>query len=411
MTFYPCTSQILRRFGVLILLGLLAVAAAAPLQAQTYTVLHSFTGEEGATPNDALTMDAAGNLYGTTTFGETGNGTVFKLSHKNGSWILTVLYVFKGGNDGQSPYAGLTFGPDGSLYGTTSAGGGGTCQYNELFGNGCGTVFNLKPPPRTCPAPECPWIETVLHRFTGGSDGGHANLGKLAFDQAGNMYGATAGDAGGDDGTVYELSRSGGQWSYSILHHFTQDEEPFAGVALDHAGNLYGTTVNGENVFELVASSGWAYQSLYNFSGGLDGDFPDGGVTFDAAGNMLGTTFDGGGLGSGTVYKLTMSQGSWVYQHIASLPSYAGPFDAPTLDAAGNMYASVYEGNPNPGVIKITPLGSVTDLHDFTGSSGFLPVGGVTLDASGNIYGTTSSGGGGACDAGQGCGVIFEITP
>lgn len=410
MTVGPFTSQASTHFGLFVLIGLLAVFTAAPLQAQTYTVLHAFTGPEGISPVGTLTMDDAGNLYGTTSLGGgsgcggAGCGTVLKLSRKNGSWILSRLYSFQGGTDGASPYAGVVFGPDGSLYGTTASGGGGSCQENDFeTGPGCGTVFNLKPQPRNCPTPECPWIETVLHRFTGGSDGGHPMLGKLIFDTAGNMYGTTSGDFA-DDGTVFQLSRSGGQWSYTILHNFVQGEEPIAGVAIDSSRNLYGTTTYGDNVFELVAPSGWAYESIYSFAGGSDGSYADGGVTLDSAGNLLGTTFQ-----TGVAYKLTNAQGSWALSVLTHFQAYDGPFDTLTLDAAGNAYGTIYEDAP--GVFKMTPSGTLTDLHDFGASTGIFPMGGVVVDASGNVYGTTTQGGAGSCFGGSGCGVVFEITP
>src|SRR5580704_8863488 len=117
----------------------LMIVAATQLQAQTFTVLHSFTGgADGDSPSAGVTIDRAGNLYGTATYGGTGlAGTVFKLSHSGGGWVLSPLYAFQGApwEDGAYPVARVIFGPDGSLYGTNYAGG----QY------GFGTVFNLRP--------------------------------------------------------------------------------------------------------------------------------------------------------------------------------------------------------------------------------------------------------------------------
>ncbi len=121
-------------FAIVFVLTAVAVPAA---QAQTYTVLHNFSGSNGADPYAGLTIDAKGNLYGTTTYGGT-SGTVFKLSYKGSGWILTSLYQFAGGSDGARPHARVIFGPDGSLYGTTQSGGGNGC-----FGDGCGTIFKL----------------------------------------------------------------------------------------------------------------------------------------------------------------------------------------------------------------------------------------------------------------------------
>src|SRR5579863_3293846 len=124
----------------------LAVVLTHSLQAQTYTVLHTFTaGQDGAEPYAGLTMDRGGNLYGTALGGGCGYGAAFKMTKKNGSWLLDPLYCFSGGNDGNAPVARVVFGPNGTLYGTTQFGGGTGCQ-----GNGCGTVYNLRPPATAC---------------------------------------------------------------------------------------------------------------------------------------------------------------------------------------------------------------------------------------------------------------------
>jgi hypothetical protein len=409
----PCfsRSKLCRSSCVLMFTCLISAFFALPGWAQTFTVVHSFNGPDGQNPYSTLTMDGAGNLYGTTLSGGTGCngfgcGTVFKLVKKSGGWILSRLYSFQGGIDGENPVAGVTIGPDGSLFGTTDAGGGGSCELQPPFGDtGCGTVFNLKPPPRNCPTSQCSWIETVLHRFAGGRDGAFPGLGKLAFDPEGNAYGTTIGDSGGNDGTVYQVSRVNGQWAYTILHNFTQGEEPYAGVILDSARNLYGTTAEGGVVYELKSSLGWALQTLYVFQNQV----PTGGLAFDVLGNLYGTTIQPGG----TAYQLHLSQGQWTLTSLGNFNAYLGPLDAPTVDAIGNVYATINTGPP--GLVKFTPTegGWVeTDLHDFLGGTdGFLPFGGVILDADGNIYGTTSLGGTGTCQGGQGCGMVYELTP
>jgi uncharacterized repeat protein (TIGR03803 family) len=145
-------------------------------KSQTFKVLHNFAVRDGESPSAGLTMDRAGSLYGTTLYGgATGNGTVFKLSHSGSNWVLNTLYSFSGAEDGGYPQARVIFGPDGSLYGTTSAGG-----YQ-----GYGTVFNLRPQPSACKTALCPWTETVLYRFQGGSDGGVPTYGDVTFDPGG----------------------------------------------------------------------------------------------------------------------------------------------------------------------------------------------------------------------------------
>jgi uncharacterized repeat protein (TIGR03803 family) len=123
-------------------------------QAQTYKVIYTFTGGiDGAAPDAGLTVDAAGNFYGTTRYGgSAGAGSVFRLSNTGTGWSLTTLYSFAGGNDGTNPEAGVVFGPDGRLYGTTRNGGGVGCE----FYGGCGTVFSLTPSATACNSALCP---------------------------------------------------------------------------------------------------------------------------------------------------------------------------------------------------------------------------------------------------------------
>jgi uncharacterized repeat protein (TIGR03803 family) len=243
-------------------------------RAQTFNLLHTFTGgRDGAEPYAGLMIDRGGNLYGTALGGGCGYGTVFKLTQKNGAWLFTLLYCFTGSNDGNAPVARVVFGPDGSLYGTTQFGGGNGCAGNE----GCGTVFRLRPPVGVCKASFCSWKEAVLYRFQGGSDGANPSYGDVVFDQAGNMYGTTrvgggTGCGGNGCGVVYELMPTGGgHWSESIIYRFTSGQdgaEPVGGVIVDSAGNLYGTSYaggsfGGGTVFQLTHSgSGWVETTL-----------------------------------------------------------------------------------------------------------------------------------------------------
>src|SRR5271165_5903763 len=186
----------------------LAVVLTQPAQTQTFKVLYNFTGgQDGASPEAGLTMDKAGNLYGTTYFGTYhGNndyGTVFKLTLKGSSWLYNNLYSFTGGSDGAYPEARVIFGPDGSFYGTTQNGGSGSG----------GTVFNLKPPLTPCKAAMCPWVETVIYSFSPGSGGYGPGLGDLVFDQTGNIYGTTTSGGTGNAGVVFRLTHSGGHWT------------------------------------------------------------------------------------------------------------------------------------------------------------------------------------------------------
>ncbi|MFZ0312831.1 MAG: choice-of-anchor tandem repeat GloVer-containing protein [Candidatus Korobacteraceae bacterium] len=418
--------------GVASLLVLLAMA----VQAQTYSVIHNFTGgADGAGPG-GLIIDAAGNLYGAAAGGGLSSqncddtcGVVFKMKSSGQGWVLTPLYQFQGGSDGSSP-AGVVFGQDGTLYGITTLGGM-PCPSETQ--RGCGTIFNLRPQPAACKSALCPWTESVLYRFAGGSTDGAIPVGQPIFDHAGNLYGATyeggvytANCASGNDwcGTIFELTPSNGGWSENLPYIFTGGDDgsnPEAGVTLDAAGNLYGTAeVNGAGgggtVFELTPSgSGWIENTLHSFTGnGSSGYFPAAGLIFDPAGNLYGTTQYGGGA-DGTVFELSPAGSGWTFNQVYS---FAGPLDlhgplAPVLrDSAGNLYGTTFEvgGGANVGeVFELSPSNggwTYTVLHYFTDDhgDGGLPTSNLAMDAHGNLYGTTTTGG---TDQ---LGTVWEIT-
>jgi uncharacterized repeat protein (TIGR03803 family) len=393
----------------------LVCCAAVMAHAQTFTVLHTFTGGDGWSPVAGLTADRAGNFYGTTDVGGASNrGTVFRLSRAGSGWVLTTLYSFQCQDDGGYVFGGVIFGPDGALYGTTY----------ECGKDDHGVVYRLQPSPTSCKSALCPWQETVLHSFTGGFDGEDPGDGNLVFDKAGNLYGATA-TGGYGEGLVYQLSPSNGGWTETVLYDFNGDDgfNPNSGLLLDNAGNLYGTTFNGGGdssgeVYEVSPyGSGWTEQVLSAIN------FPDGatcgGVVMDGQGNLFGTSGCDSLGKPGGVFELTPSNGSWTFNALYKFSSSEGPEDTPTLDAAGNVYGtSLGTGLYGYGeVFRLTPSDGgwiYTDLHDFTGGAdGAYPAGAVLLDANGNLYGTTLYGGTGTCSINQytGCGVIWKITP
>ena len=386
------------------------VLLSAMAQAQTITVLHNFTeGADGAEPYAGVTVDRAGNLYGTTTTSVNGEGTVFKMSHQGSGWVLSTIHAFTQAGDGELPLARVVFGPDGTLYGTTVYGGQGSN----------GIVFNLRPPATVCKSVSCPWTETVLYNFTGGSDGASPYLGDLIFDAAGNIYGTTILGGAFGLGTVFKLTRSGGGWSESVLHSFTGGDDgafPQNGVAFDSAGNLYGTATDGGSfdfgtVYELSPSgSGWTENTIYTFNGVSDNEYPVGSVVIDGHGNLYGTTSPSNSLAAGTVWELTSSGGNWSLTTLQQLIGYEGPFDTPTLDAAGNVYGT-FTGNGAVFKLSSSDGGWTYTSYSFTGDNGQTPIGGVSLDASGNLYGTTAGGGTGHGQNCSGCGVVWEITP
>ena len=425
--------------SALAIVFVLTVVATQTAQAQTFKVLHAFTGGlDGGYSEAALTMDAAGNLYGTTFSGgypgtcafAEGCGAVFMLTRRGSHWILSPIYAFQGGNDGSHPFAKVIFGPDGNLYGTTLAGGIGPCTWNS--DTGCGTVFKLTRPAAACTAAVCPWTETVLYRFASGSDGA-SPVSEVTFDPAGNVYGTTptgggTGCAGGlGCGTVYKLTPSNGGWTESIIYSFSRGDDgwsPEAGVIFDKTGNLYSTTVLGGSgcsdpgcgvVYELTPSgSGWTENVLYAFRYASDGAFPLAPPTFDSLGNLYGTTSDYGPNGGGTVFELTPSAGGWtftlLYSFVGTPGSQQGPDGPLVMDAAGSLYDTTKEEGTHWGaVFKLTPSGggwTYTSLHVFdAGSDGGFPWGGIVFDANGDLYGTAATGGT------YNNGVVWEITP
>lgn len=410
-----CLARVVPVFVILIALVLGGTPGA---QGQTLGVIHNFTDkQDGASPFGGLAMDKPGNLYGTSEFGGTGNGTVFRLVHKNSSWLFTPLYSFAGGNDGASPQATVVVGPDGALYGTTPSGG-----------IGHGTVFRVAPSPAACKTALCPWTETVLYRFAGGTDG-DSPVGAVVFDKSGNLYGTTyfggVGTCNGNYtcGVVYKLTHSGGTWTESVLYQFAGDSDggaPAAALIFDSAGNLYGTTtVGGANnqgtVFELTPSgSGWAESLLYSFNGS-DGNQPAGGLVFDSSGNLYGTTVSGGTKNGGTAYELTFSAGVWTESRLYSFGAHDGdglsPYCTLLLNANGDLYGTTSAGGLNNAgnVFTLTPAdGGWTSavVHAFNPSTdGAYPFSSLIFDAKGDLFGTTDSGGT------SGYGIVFEITP
>ncbi len=398
----------------------LTMLVAQPSPAQTFNVIYNFNLQTGQSPWSGPTMDRAGNLYGTTfNGGSSGNGIAYKLTRVGAGWIFTPLYSFAGGSDGAHPYAGVTIGPDGAIYGATYYGGGSGC------GLGCGTVYRLAPPPTTCNSTLCAWNETVLYRFNGSADGA-LPFAAVAFDQAGNLYGTTLSGAGNGCGgngcgIVYKLTRSGVNWTESIVHTFTggtDGSSPRAGITLDSAGNLYGTTTLGGNygygvVFQMTPSGGgWNENVLYTFTGGADGGSPLSGVIFDSLGNLYGGNANDGSAPC-KAYELSPSGGSWNFTLLYGFTYEQGANCARNLgfDNAGNLYGTTAGGGSyaNGVVFELSHSGgswTYTALHEFTGGDdGEDSYSNIVIDSSGNLYGTASLGGT------HGAGVVFQLAP
>jgi uncharacterized repeat protein (TIGR03803 family) len=364
----------------------------------------------GALPYAGVILDASGNLYGTTTAGGTlGWGVVYEL---NSSGAEKVLYNFTGGSNGGAPYGVVIRDSAGDIYGTTAYGRNKTCA---VYGAGCGVVYKLSPSGK----------ETVRYTFTGGADGG-VPLSGLVRDSTGYFYGTTLGGGdpacyvptdytSQGCGVVYKMSPQGIQ---TVLHIFTGGSDgaaPYGGVIRDSSGNLYGTTYGGGTygfgVIYRIDPSG-SETILYNF-GALVGDpvNPESGVIRDAAGNLYGTTFSGGAYGNGTVYKLTTTGVLKLLHSFQGMPDGQFPVAGLIRDPSGNFYGTTENGGTgNFGCIyKVTPSGQESVLHSLTVTDGAYPYAGLTRDSSGNLYGTTWNDGNQNCGYFGGCGTVFKL--
>jgi uncharacterized repeat protein (TIGR03803 family) len=374
---------------------------------------------DGIWPIGVLIIDATGNLYGTTIAGGAGNvGSVFEMTPKaGGGWTEKVLYSFN--DDADPPYAGVIFDAAGNLYGTTLYGGGGTCPVS------CGTVFELIPKAGGA------WTKKVLHAFNG-KDGSEPYAG-VTIDGSGNLYGTTlmggnTTNCGYGCGTVFELiPKAGGAWTKKVLHAFNYKDGaiPYGVLVLDRSGNLYGTTSLGGaygagTVFELTpnADGGWKENVLHSFNhDGKDGIDPQAGLIFDRSGILYGTTFGGGTYGDGTVFELMLKAGGgWTEKVLHSFNGKDGlqPYGGVIIDGSGNLYGTTTFGgthgyNGNVFELTLAADGSWKEkvLHNFPQNvkDGYQPHAGVIIDGSGNLYGTTYAGGA------QTWGTVFEVTP
>ena len=425
-----------RRSTVVLIATLLALVAApggSAWAAGNERVLYTFSGgPDGGQPMSELVFDAHGNLYGTThDGGEFGDGTVFELTPAaNGlwsEWKETVIHSFHNDRkDGAHPSAGLIFDKEGNLWGTTENGGTDTAGPAVIIG---GTVFELSPGPNDT------WSETV-YSFQ------HANIHSgLIFDKAGNIYGTTQTDPrnmGTGNGTVFKLARaSNGKYSPTTIYAFKQTRVqfmqntpyndgsmPLGGVILDEAGNLYGTTSaesagttsNGGILFKLTrgSASTWAETVLHNFNCQAEGGCqPSTGLIMDSHGNLYGTA-------GGTVFEMTRgSNGKWsetiLYRFNYNNGDGYGAHCRLLFDKAGNLYGTTSGGGlrGNGIIFELTPgpngTWSEIVLHAFApdGTEGGGSQAGLIFDTQGNLYGTTSRGGGDPNTPGHG--TVFEI--
>ena len=321
-----------------------------------------------------------------------------------------VLYNFQGGTDASGPIGGLVRrGKD--YYGTTYSGGT----------NNLGTVYKVTPG----------GAETVIHSFGSGSDGANPQAGLVA-DAKGNLYGTTYSGGTENRGTVFKVTPKGKE---SVLYsfcpnypHCTDGFNVSAGLILDAEGNLYGTSYAGGanslgTVFKVALDG--TETVLYSFKGGNDGADPAGSVIADSAGNLYGTTYSGGSttncstFGCGTVFELAADGTESVLHSFTGGSDGANPFASLIMDAAGNLYGTTWSGGSSNcsgsgcgTVYKVATDGTETILHAFSGGSdGTYLQSPLTADKKGNLYGTTDYGGNTSDCGGNGCGTVFKLAP
>jgi uncharacterized repeat protein (TIGR03803 family) len=347
-----------------------------------FSVLYSFAGAGGAFPAGKLVRGSNGNLYGATFGGgqnpscagqqyQQGCGTVFELTPSGSTWNETVLYSFAGGTDGFSPNGGLIF-SRGKLVGTTDSGNG---QCNPI----CGTVFELTPINNG-------WTETILHGFTGGSDGALPDAG-LIGDSLGNKYGTAALGGASGYGTIFKIDLQGKK---TTLHSFNGRDGayPSAGLSRDGNGNLFGAATAGGSfevgtVFELNPANHLTV--LHNFSGGAsDGAYPHG--TLLLVGQTLyGTTEGGGPQGWGTVFEIgTKAAMQYDVSLFPGISSNGTPQGRVTVSSEGITTVQLTQGPPSTTyTVQFCSAPAQLYPNCFT-------VGSVTSNATGGVHSTVT---------------------
>lgn len=405
--------------SILIALNLFSASSTAQINFQ---VLHTFTGSsvDGQWPSGSLTFDAKGSLYGVTRNGGLhGYGMIFQLSSQsNAGWTETDIYDFCHNilvcTDGAYPLAGVVFDQAGNAYGTTSYGG--TAQ-------SWGTVYQLTPnSDRT-------WTQTVLWHLPGAA-GSSYPAATLTIDHAGHLFGTALGNpVVGGMGSVFELTKRTGSWQRKVLYSFRGNgdgDAPSTSVLIDDRNNLYGITelgaVNFRSgvVYQLVPhpDGSWGEKVLYTLPLDASAGPVASGLVLDAAGNLYGTA-------NYFIFKLTPSSNGWRETTLYAFDDNHGArLSALVFGADGSLYGTANIGG-KPGcanaygcglVFKLSPNrdGTWTEstIYRFSGGSdGGNPIGGITFDSAGNLYGLTEYGGDKRACIILGCGVAYKITP
>ncbi len=398
------------------LVGVALLGAAIGSGAQTVNTLYTFTGgANGANPEGQLVADKNGNFYGVTFDGGivgtsclNGCGTVFELTPDgSGGWSQTVLYSFTTNETGHGP-VNLVMDTHGNLLGATL--GGGQSQNTLCGSGGCGTVFELSPGANG-------WSERVIHSFQGFPSDGQYPAGNILIDASGNLYGTTtlggigtqAQCYGEGCGMVWELSpQADGHWKETFVHNFlglTYGQYP-NGLTMDATGSLYGATEYGGylqrgTVYKLSPTKNrWIGGVIFRLSGDL-GYFPHGIVALDRQGNIFLSAEEGT---AGNIVEVSPGAAGWTGQVVASFPQNTILSNGLTTDAHGNIYGTttdtVYELETVNGIPEIVTLATMDGSN--SGFSPSLPI----FDAGGNLFGLDTNGTGTGVN-----GTVYEIVP
>ncbi len=374
--------------------------------AQTFTSLFDFNYLDGAYPYyGSLIVGPGGNLYGTTWFGGAyGYGTIFQVTPAG---AVTTLYNFcpqySCANGGGNPYAGLTNGQDGNLYGVTGYGGT----------NGDGTVFQI--------TPEGTFTAIYIFCTQPGCDDGLRPEAGLTLAKNGTFYGTTTNGGANGFGTIFNITTEG---TLTVLYSFCAQTdcedgyEVFNPLVEASNGNLYGTTASGGahgrgTVFQITSSGKFTVLHSFDYT---DGAGPYGGLVLASNGNLYGTTAGGGTGDGGTIFYISKGNKFQTLYNFCSKEYCAdgsAPFGALIQGQNGRLYGTTLGGGTDGlgTVFEFSSAGVLTTLHTFNGIDGGELFAGVAQTSNGTIYGTTMQGGDLPCNPGYGCGTVFSIAP
>jgi uncharacterized repeat protein (TIGR03803 family) len=362
----------------------LTLAVTIPLaKAQGFIALHQFdTASDGANPQGALLRDAAGNLYGTTFSGGIGEGVVFKIDSTGRESVLFTFQVTNGG----FPASPLIQDPAGNLYGIADIGPG-----------GAGILYKLSQDGQ----------QTIVHVFEGGFNlNPKVPTGGLLMDKAGNIFGTTLFGGNRNCnlgcGLVYRVDKAG---VFRVRYKFTggaDGSQPFGPLVQDADGNLYGVAKSGGDkacpefpdagcgtVFKLAKDR--TLTVLHTFKGGLDGASPQAGLLLDGAGNLFGSSSRGGNSENGTVFRIS-KDGTYTVLHRFTGADGTAPNGGLVSDESGNLFGTTQLGGAEGlGIaFQLNPSGQLRVLHTFTGDlDGASPLAGLIRDETGHLFGTT----------------------